>query len=85
MNKKKEAKATIKIPRNLYNHLKAIIEDSGFDSVTDFVVYVLRDIVAATHETKAGKNQENSDDQSAGLTAREIDKVRERLKRLGYF
>ena len=43
----KKDKVTIKIPRPLYDHLKRIKGDLGFNSVTDFVVYVLRNIAAA--------------------------------------
>ena len=38
---KKKDKVTVKIPRPLYNHIKAIKDNLGFNSVTDFVVYVL--------------------------------------------
>ena len=41
-------KVTIKIPRPLYNNLKLLIEDSGFNSVNDFIVYILRDIASNT-------------------------------------
>jgi hypothetical protein len=66
-------KVTIKIPRRLYNHLRNIIEDSGFNSVTDFVVYVMRDI-ASTGRTEGGDR----------LTGEEIEQIRRRLKNLGY-
>jgi hypothetical protein len=66
-------KVTIKIPRALYNNLKLVIEGSGFDSVTDFVVYVLRDIAS----TGRGPRPE-------GLSKDEIEAVRQRLKALGY-
>ena len=66
-------KVTIKIPRRLYNHLRNIIEDSGFNSVTDFIVYVMRDI-ASTGRTEAGDR----------LTREEIEQIRRRLKNLGY-
>jgi Arc/MetJ-type ribon-helix-helix transcriptional regulator len=66
-------KVTIKIPRRLYNHLRNIIEDSGFNSVTDFIVYVMRDI-ASTGRTEAGDR----------LTKEEIEQIRRRLKNLGY-
>ena len=69
----KEDKVTIKIPRKLYDHLRSIIEDSGFNSVTDFIVYVMRDI-ASTGRVEAGE----------GLTREEIEQVRRRLKNLGY-
>jgi len=39
--KSPENKVTIKIPRLLYNQIKKIVEGSGFNSVTEFIVYVL--------------------------------------------
>jgi Arc/MetJ-type ribon-helix-helix transcriptional regulator len=68
-------KVTIKIPRSLYQRLRAIVQDSGFDSVTDFVVYVLRDLVAA---------QAREEGDSTPLTAQEIQAIRQRLRNLGY-
>ncbi|MDP8213645.1 MAG: hypothetical protein P9M10_00475 [Candidatus Euphemobacter frigidus] len=68
-------KATIKIPRNLYNNLKTLIDGSGFDSVTDFVVYILRDI-ASTPRLSA--NEDRLWDK------REIELVKEKLRQLGY-
>lgn len=66
-------KVTIKIPRNLYNSLKKQIETTGFNSVTDFVVYLLRDIVASGRI-----------DQDISLTKKEIELIKKRLKTLGY-
>ena len=43
-------KVTIKIPRPLYDKIALLIEGAGYNSVTDFVVYVLRDIVASSHD-----------------------------------
>ena len=71
---KKESKVTIKIPRQLYVKLGSVIEGSGFNSVTDFIVYVLRDLVSA----KAIKSKGES------LTKKEVVAIRERLKNLGY-
>jgi len=68
-------KATIKIPRNLYNNLKNLIEESGFDSVTDFVVYVLRDI-ASTRQLSGSPDRVWSQE--------ELEAVKGKLKRLGY-
>lgn len=45
---KKNDKVTIKIPRPLYNNIKLIKENLGFNSVTDFIVYVLRNIVSSS-------------------------------------
>jgi metal-responsive CopG/Arc/MetJ family transcriptional regulator len=72
MSKSKD-KVTIKIPRPLYDRLKSIIGDSGFSSVNEFVVYVLRDLVSLGIED----NKE--------LTKEETAAIKERLKNLGYF
>jgi hypothetical protein len=66
-------KVTIKIPRKLYESLLVIIADSGFSSVTEFIVYVLRDLAAS------GELRENP-----GLTRSEVEAIRKRLKSLGY-
>ena len=73
MNDKRDNKVTIKIPRPLYNNLKVLIEDSGFNSVNDFIVYILRDI-ASNSNIDTG-NQ---------LTKEEIEIIKERLRNLGY-
>jgi hypothetical protein len=77
----KESKATIKIPRALYRRLSAIIDESGFDSVTDFIVYVLRDIASSIDHRELSRTP---DSDPIRLTAREVEKVRQRLKNLGY-
>lgn len=66
-------KVTIKIPRPLYEKLGQLIEGSGYNSVTDFVVYVLRDI-ASTHALPEAQPY-NED---------ELTRVKERLRSLGY-
>jgi len=66
-------KVSLKIPRPLYDKIKTVIEGSGFSSVNEFVVYVLRDLLSAkTLDTKE-------------LSAEEIEAIRQRLKSLGYF
>jgi hypothetical protein len=69
----KREKVTIKIPRALYANLKEIIKGTGFNSVTDFIVYAPRDI-ASSHV--------RAEDEP--LTNDEIRLIRERLKSLGY-
>ena len=68
-----KTKVTIKIPRELYNKLAEIIEDTGFSSVTEFIVYAMRNIASGGRIKDEDK-----------LTEEEVKKVRERLKRLGY-
>jgi len=74
MDEKRDTKVTIKIPRPLYNSLKALIEDSGFNSVNDFIVYVLRDIASVT----------STDTDGGQLKKEEIESVKEKLRNLGY-
>jgi hypothetical protein len=71
--KSEKDKVTLKIPRPLYENLGRIIEGSGFNSVTEFVVYVLRDLVSAKAVA-----------QEPSLSTGEIDAVRRRLRSLGY-
>ena len=67
-------KVTIKIPRPLYNKLKEIIKDTGYGSVTEFVVYVLRDLVSSGTEKREDEE----------LTKEEIAVIKKRLRELGY-
>jgi Arc/MetJ-type ribon-helix-helix transcriptional regulator len=66
-------KVSLKIPRPLYDKIKIVIEGSGFSSVNEFVVYVLRDLLSAKAVDKKD------------LSAEEIEAIRQRLKNLGYF
>ena len=66
-------KVTIKIPKPLYKSLSEIIEGSGFNSVTEFVVYVLRDLISSRTIQK-----------EPSLSKKEIEIVKKRLKSLGY-
>ena len=77
--KPSDSKVTIKIPGALYNRISEIVVGSGFNSVTDFVVYVLRDLVSTSYEIKeSGKMKD------AGLSKQEIEAIRKRLNSLGY-
>lgn len=71
--KKRASKVTIKIPRPLYEKISRVIEGAGYNSVTDFAVYVLRDLVVC-HEL-AGRKTSSS---------KELKKVKQRLHALGY-
>lgn len=67
-------RVTLKIPRPLYDKLKTVIEGSGFRSVNEFVIYVLRDLIAL-----------QKDEAEKDLSKDEIEAIRQRLKNLGYF
>ena len=73
MDDKKDTKVSLKIPRPLYRSLKELIEDSGFNSVNDFIVYVLRDVVANVPA-----------DGDLRLRQEELETIKERLRNLGY-
>jgi hypothetical protein len=68
-----ESKVTIKIPRELYRRLGQMIAGTGFSSVNEFIVFVMR--------TVASGGEIKSDDT---LTAEEVRSIRERLRKLGY-
>ena len=70
---RKAADVTLKIPRPLYEHLSRIIEGTGFRSVTEFAVYVLRDLASARDVSG-----------EAPMSAHEVEAVRRRLRSLGY-
>ncbi len=72
----KETKVTVKIPRPLYRKIQMVIEESGFSSPTDFIVFVLRDLVGEA-ELHLSKGKEEA-------SASDLDAVKHKLKNLGY-
>ena len=66
-------KVTIKIPRPLYQQLGGMIADTGFSSVNEFIVFVMRSLASA-----GGVGPEDR------LTTQEVTAIRERLRKLGY-
>ena len=77
-----ESHVTLKIPRPLYEQLKQVIQGSGFHSVTEFTVYVLRDLVSHRDRTPAGPAETRSGVEP--LSPEEIEAIRTRLESLGY-
>ena len=68
-------RVTLKIPRPLYEKLQTVIEGSGFRSVNEFVVYVLRDLISLRRD----------EDGKGPVQGRDRSHQAERLKNLGYF
>jgi len=68
----RESKVTVKIPRPLYRKVQQVVEGSGFNSPTDFIVYVLRDLMGEAEEHLSAFDSE------------ELDEVKRKLKNLGY-
>ena len=84
-----DADVTIKIPRPLYAQLKQVIQGSGFHSVTEFITYVLRDLMS--HHASGGASSvlqavraEAEAPEADPLSADEIEAIRKRLSSLGY-
>ncbi|MGC8538762.1 MAG: CopG family transcriptional regulator [Candidatus Micrarchaeia archaeon] len=70
MAKEKRKYTTITIPLPLFEKLTRVIRGTGFSSVSDYVTYVLRELVVELEESK-GKGSDKSD-------------VIRKLKELGY-
>jgi len=66
---------TVSIPITLYKRIKELIKDTGFTSVSQFVTYVLREVVASMEREKL---------ESQTLSEEEKRKIIEKLKKLGY-
>jgi len=78
---------TLKIPRQLYEKLQVIIAGTGFHSVTEFVVYVLRDLVSTEVAASTAKQKQIPPPPSTAdeeLTAEEKRIIRKSLQDLGY-
>ena len=65
---------TVSIPKSLYNRIKKLVEETGFKSVSDYVTYVLREVVAM-HESE--KYEEP-------FSEKDLEEIKKRLKALGY-
>lgn len=65
---------TVSIPVSLYERIKRLIKDTGFTSVSDYVTYVLREIVAAHESEKSAEP----------FTPGDVERIKEKLRALGY-
>jgi Arc/MetJ-type ribon-helix-helix transcriptional regulator len=66
---------TVSIPRTLHQRIEKLIEKKpGFKSVSDYVTYVLREIVQM-HE---------SEHTPEPFTSEDVAQIKDRLKALGY-
>jgi len=71
---KKRKHTTITIPKLLFEKIKKRINKTGFTSVSDYVTYVLREVMSSLEEEK----------KEEVFSKEEEKKVKERLKALGY-
>jgi Arc/MetJ-type ribon-helix-helix transcriptional regulator len=70
---KKGEFTSVSIPTSLFNKIKERIKGTGFDSVSSYVTYVLREVISSEEEEK-----------EKPYTKEEEEKVKERLRALGY-
>lgn len=64
---------TVSIPESLYEKIEERCEGTGFESVDEYVAYVLREV--ATEEEEIEEEEFSEEDE---------EKVKERLRALGY-
>ena len=64
---------TISIPTPLAEKIKKRIEGTGFNSLSSYVTYVLREVISGIEE-----------EQEEAFTKEDEEKVKERLRALGY-
>jgi Arc/MetJ-type ribon-helix-helix transcriptional regulator len=66
---------TVSIPEDVYKKIEGRVEGAGFNSVSEYVTYVLKEVLASL--------EEDSEEEQV-FTEEEEEKVKERLRALGY-
>ena len=65
---------TVSIPKPLAKKVKKRMEGTGFNSMSSYVTYVLRQVISSMEE----------EDQTEDFSEEDEEKVKERLRALGY-
>ncbi len=73
MSEEKKKFTTVSIPTPLFEKIRDRIEDTGFTSVSSYVAYVLREVIA-----------EDVQEEEDPFTEEDEERVKERLRALGY-
>ncbi|MFX0071785.1 MAG: CopG family transcriptional regulator [Candidatus Hermodarchaeota archaeon] len=66
---------TVSIPKPLVERIKERMKGTGFSSVSSYVTYVLRQVISSIEEDERSKQ---------AFTKDEEEKVKQRLRDLGY-
>ncbi len=66
---------TVSIPKPLVNKIKERMKGTGFASVSSYVTYVLRQVISSIEEEEHSKQ---------AFTKEEEERVKQRLRDLGY-
>ena len=64
---------TVSIPKPLFDKIKKLCEGTGFNSVSSYVTYVMRQVLS-----------DSSPEKGNPLSPEEEEKVKKRLRSLGY-
>ena len=64
----------IRIPKVLYEDIKARLKDTGFTSVSDYASYILTEVISNMDQDQKGETISDADQE----------KVKDRLRALGY-
>lgn len=70
---------TISIPEELIKQVEQLISETGFRTVTEFILYYIRRAVAKIQNRKGGIEKAIED-----LSPKEVEQIKEKLKQLGY-
>ena len=68
-----QKKITVEIPKPLNDRIEELIKGSSFKSVTEFIVFVLQDVVF-----------ESQDEKREEMTPYELRRIKHKLEVLGY-
>ncbi|MHA1271679.1 MAG: CopG family transcriptional regulator [Candidatus Helarchaeota archaeon] len=66
---------TVSIPKPLAEKIKKRMEGTGFNSISSYVTYILREVIT---------NIEAEEQEREAFSKEEEEKVKERLRNLGY-
>lgn len=64
----------VSIPQDVYKKIEGRMEDAGFNTVSEYVTYVLKEVLASLEE----------EEEEEVFSEEEEEKVKERLRALGY-
>ena len=68
---------TISVPKILADKIKKRMEGTGFNSVSSYVTYILRQVLSNVETKEKGEDKQ-------AFSAEDEKKVKDRLKSLGY-
>ncbi len=70
-----EEEYNVSIPQDVYKKIEGRMEDAGFSTVSEYVTYVLKEVLASLEE---------EEEEEEVFSEEEEEKVKERLRALGY-